>query len=101
MIKKYRDIISRWIVQTIKFVYAVNKFDLVPVNAHEVRILASSWAWSNRVPLEDIVKAGFWASDYSFIRFCLRETSAMASNMASLGPVVAAQSVVVPVTSVL
>ena len=63
------DTISRWIVQTIKLAYAVNKLDLVPVNAHEVRALASSWAWSNRVPLEDIVKAGFWASENSFISF--------------------------------
>ena len=75
--------------------------DLVPVNAHEVRALASSWAWSNRVPLEDIVKAGFLASDNSFTGFYLRENSAVARNLASLGPMVAAQSVVVPVTSVL
>ena len=95
------DTISGWIVQTIKLAYAVNKLDLVPVNAHEVRALASSWAWTNRVPLEDLVKAGFWASENSFIRFYLRKTSAMASNLASLCPVVAAQSVVVPVTSVL
>ena len=95
------DTISRWVVQTIKLAYAVNKLDLVPVNAHEVRALASSWAWSNWVPLEDIVKAGFWASENSFIRFYLRETFAMASNLASLGPLVVAQSVVVPVTSVL
>ena len=95
------DTNSRWIIQTIKLAYAVNKLDLVPVNAHEVRALASFRAWSNSVPLEDIVKTGFWASENSFITFYLRETSAMASNLASLGPLVAAQSVVVPVTSVL
>ena len=63
------DSISRWVVQTIKLAYAVNQLDLVPVNAHEVRSLASSWAWSNRVPLEDINKADFWASGNSFLDF--------------------------------
>lgn len=95
------DTISRWIIQTIKLAYAVNKLELGQVNAHEVRALASSWAWSNRVPLEDVIKAGFWSSENSFIRFYLRETSAMASSLASLGPLVAAQSVVVPASSVL
>lgn len=92
------DSISRWIVQTIKLAYAVNKLELGSVNAHEVRALASSWAWSNRVPLDDVIKAGFWSSENSFIRFYLRETSTMANSLASLGPVVAAQSVVVPVS---
>ena len=95
------DTISRWIVQTIKLAYGTRKLNQVSVNAHEVRALASSWAWSNKVPLDDIVKAGFWSSENSFIKFYLRDVSIFASSLASLGPVVAAQAVVVPVTSVL
>ena len=95
------DTISRWIVQTIKLAYGTRKLNQVSVNAHEVRALASSWAWSNKVPLDDIVKAGFWSSENSFIKFYLRDVSILASSLASLGPVVAAQAVVVPVTSVL
>ena len=93
------DSISRWIVQTIRLAYSASKLDQVPVNAHEVRALASSWAWSNKVPLEDVVKAGFWSTENSFIRFYLRDTSVLASSLARLGPVVAAQKVIVPVTS--
>ena len=95
------DTISRWIVQTIKLACGTNSLDQVQANAHEVRALSSSWAWSNKVPLDDVVKAGFWSSENSFIRFYLRDTSVMASSLASLGPIVAAQAVVVPVTSVL
>ena len=95
------DTISRWIVQTIKLAYGTRKLNQVSVNAHEVRALASSWAWSNKVPLDDIVKAGFWSSENSFIKFYLRDVSILASSLASLGAVVAAQAVVVPVTSVL
>ena len=95
------DTISRWIVQTIKLAYGTRKLNQVSVNAHEVRALASSWAWSNKVPLDDIVKAGFWSSENSFIKFYLRDVSILASSLASLGPVVAAQAVVVPVTSLL
>ena len=73
----------------------------VPVNAHECRALSSSWAWSNKVSFDDVVRAGFWSSENSFIRFYLRDTSVMARSLASLGPVVAAQALVVPVTSVL
>ena len=47
------------------------------------------------------MKAGFWSSENSFIKFYLRDVSILASSLASLGPVVAAQAVVVPVTSVL
>lgn len=81
--------------------YGTRELNQVSVNAHEVRALASSWAWSNKVPLDDVVKAGFWSSENSFIKFYLRDVSVLASSLANLGPVVAAQAVVVPVTSVL
>ena len=95
------DSISRWIVQTIKLAHSANNVDQVPVsvNAHEVRAIASSWAWSNKVPLDDVVKAGFWSSENSFIRFYLRDTSVLASSLGLIGPVVAAQAVVVPATT--
>ena len=86
-------------MQTIKLACGIDNLAQVQVNAHEVRALSSSWAWSNKVPLDDVVKAGFWSSENSFIRFYLRDTSV--SSLASLGPIVAAQAVVVPVTSVL
>ena len=88
-------------MQTLKLTCGTDSLDQVQVNAHDVRALSSSWAWSNKVPLDDVVKAMFGSSENSFIRFYLRETSVLASSLASLGPIVAAQAVVVPVTSVL
>ena len=51
------DTVSRWIVQTIRFAYEGSSLELPKVNAHEVRALASSWAWFNKVALEDILRA--------------------------------------------
>ena len=93
------DTISRWIVQTIKFAYGSNNMEHSKINAHEVRALASSWAWLNGVPLREVVKASFWSSENSFIRYYLIDTSGLTSMLSSLGPIVAAQSVVVPATS--
>ena len=95
------DTISRWSVQTIKLAHSENNVDQVPIsiNAHEVRAIASSWAWSHKVPLDDVVKAGFWSSENSFIRFYLRDTSVLASSLDLIGHVVAAQAVVVPAST--
>ena len=36
--------------------YESNNLNQVRVNAHEVSALSSSWAWSNKVPLDEVVK---------------------------------------------
>ena len=92
------DTVSRWIVQTIRFAYEGSSLELPKVNAHEVRALASSWAWFNKVALEDILRASYWSSENSFIRFYLRDISTLSRSLARLGPMVAAQSVIVPST---
>ena len=81
--------------------HSANDVDQVPIsiNVHEVRTVASSWAWSNKLPLDDVVKAGFWSSENSFIRFYRRDTSVLASSLGLIGPVVAAQAVIVPATT--
>ena len=81
--------------------HSENNVDQFPIsiNAHEVRAIASSWAWSNKVPLDDVVKACFWSSENSFIRFYLRNTSVLASSLDLIGHVVAAQAVVVSATT--
>ena len=92
------DTVSRWIVQTIRFAYEGSSLELPKVNAHEVRALAPSWAWFNRVALEDILRASYWSSENSFIRFYLRDISTLSRSLARLGPMVAAQSVIMPST---
>ena len=92
------DTVSRWIVQTIRFAYGGSSLELPKVNAHEVRALASSWAWFNKVALEDNLRASYWSSENSFIRIYLRDISTLSRRLARLGPMVAAQSVIVPST---
>ncbi|MEW8546512.1 MAG: hypothetical protein AB2693_23605, partial [Candidatus Thiodiazotropha sp.] len=68
--------ISRWIVDSVHFAYdQSSSCSASKVCAHELRALSSSWAWLNHVPLDRILRAGFWRSDNSFIRFYLRDTS--------------------------
>ena len=62
--------------------------------AHELRALSSSFAWLNRVPLDSVLKAGYWRSENSFIRFYLRDMAGINEKMFSLGPVVASQKVI-------
>ena len=63
------------------------------VCAHEFRALSASFAWLNGVPLDAILRAGFWRSEDSFIRFYLRDTAGINGKLFSLGPVVASQTV--------
>lgn len=89
--------ISRWIVETIKLAYNLSgEQESCPdnVNAHEVRALSTSWAWLNHVPLDKVLRAGYWSSESSFIRFYLRNTLPHARGLFALGPLVAAQSII-------
>ena len=46
------------------------------------------------VPLDSVLRAGFWRSEDSFIRFYLRDTAEINGKLLSLGPVVTSQTVV-------
>jgi hypothetical protein len=69
------------------------------VKAHEVRALASSWALFNSASISEVLSAGFWRCQDSFTSFYLRSMSAQADSLFSLGPIVAAQHVSVPLVS--
>ena len=64
------------------------------IMAPEVRVLSSSWAFFDKVPLNDIVKAAVWNQSSTFAIFYLRDMSQQVTNLHSLGPVVVAQKVV-------
>ena len=89
--------VSRWISDVIKFAYQdLSDTDLsfLRIRPHELRALSSSWAFLNKAPLEDVLRAAFWRSPNTFSSFYLRSFSAQASNLHSLGPLVAAQRVI-------
>ena len=70
--------------------------NLYHIKAHEVRALSASWALFNGVPFSDIMAAAFWRSHTTFTDYYLRSLSLYSDDLFSLGPIVAAQSIVQP-----
>jgi hypothetical protein len=94
--------ISSWICRTILLAYESSgeKFLIRhSVKAHEVRSPASSWALFNSASIPEVLSAEFWRCQDSFTSFYLRSMSAQADNLFSLGPIVLAQHVSVPLVS--
>ena len=89
--------ISRWIASVIRFAYASLSEAQLPmfqIRPHELRALASSWAYTNYIPLDDVLRAAFWRHSSTFSSFYLQSFSAQRENLFMLGPIVAAQQVV-------
>ena len=57
-------------------------------------ILFSSWAFFNKVLLNEILKAAVWNQSSTFSKFYLRDMSQQLQNLHNLGPIVVAQKVV-------
>ena len=73
-----KDTISRWISYTIKLAYRkLIKQDIsfLKIKANEVRALSSSWAFFDKVPLNDILQAEVWNRPSTFARFYLMDMS--------------------------
>jgi hypothetical protein len=73
-------------------------FDLEFVKYH-VRALASSCALFNNASLNEVLSAGFWRGESSFLSHYLRSMSVHADNLFSLWPIVSAQRVNFPPVS--
>ncbi len=91
--------ISRWIVSTIEKAYVItgnseSLRSLAKISAHEVRAVSTSWASFQGVALADVMQAASWRSHSVFSSFYLRDCWTLADGMSTIGPVVAAQSVV-------
>ena len=76
--------VSRWISYTIKLAYG--KFtnsdsSFLKIKAHEVRALSSSWAFFDKVPLNEILKAAVWSHSSKFTKFYLRDMSQQVDNL--------------------
>ena len=87
--------VSRWIVDTVRFAYDQSgSSSAAKICAHELRALSSSLAWLNYVPLDTVLRAGYWRSENSFIKFYLRDTAGLNEKLFSLGPIVVAQKII-------
>ena len=89
--------ISGWISSVIRLAYknlSTVKLSMLKSKAHELRALSTSWAYFNKTPMEDIVRAAVWSSQSVFAKFYLRDLSRQSQNLSLLGPVVSAQRIV-------
>ena len=51
------------------------------IKAHEVRALSFSWAFFDKVPLNDILQTAVWNGSSTFARFYLKDMSQQAENL--------------------
>ena len=68
--------ISKWLVDTIQLAYESASADskkLEGVKGHQVRSLASSWAYFRKLPLEEVRKAVGWKSRTVFSSHYLKD----------------------------
>lgn len=89
--------ISRWISYTVKLAYRkLTRRDIsfLKIRAHELRAFSSSWAYINKAPLDDILRAAVWNQQSTFARFNLRDMFTQIQGLQLLGPIVVAQKVV-------
>ena len=83
---------SRWLVQVVKEAYGRAELDIEHVTAHEAWAVSASWAYLNQIPLEHIISAAFWRSQWVFQQHYLRDLAWTSGDMTMLGPIVAAQA---------
>ena len=67
---------------------------LLKYRAHELRALSASWAYSNSIPLEEVIKAAVWSHSSTFAKFYLRDFKSQSGNLQQIGPLVMAQKMV-------
>ena len=95
----HKNTVSSWMRKLLHFVYKSAPDDVVKLSSartHEVRALASSMAFRGSIELEEVLRACTWKSANTFTTHYLRDVSAFSDDLHSLGPLVAAQSVIHP-----
>ncbi len=76
--------LSHWIVDAIALAYSSQNVECpTGLRAHSTRGIASSYAWANGIPIEDICSAAWWASQNTFARFYNLDVSSLASRILS------------------
>ena len=89
--------ISFWIKKLIRTCYDIAKATPpgpLSVRAHDLRALSSSLAFLGRVPLQRVMESCTWKSHNTFTSFYLRDLAMKQQDLFSLGPLIAAQTVV-------
>ncbi len=77
--------LSHWIVDAIMAAYTSQGSECpLHIRAHSTRAIASSWAWSRGMSIQDICLAAGWSSQNTFARFYKLDVQSLASQMLSV-----------------
>jgi hypothetical protein len=88
---------SAWLTRVIKFAYLEADHDCIcdkAATAHEVRALATSWAYAAEVPFREILAAASWKSATSFTSHYYRHRGQQIHELRGLGDHVVAGHIV-------
>jgi hypothetical protein len=86
--------LSSWIKLTVKIAHALIPEEdraVARIRAHNIRGLATSWAFKNNVPLVNILRAGTWRSHTTFTSLYLKDLTSIQDGLQSLGTLSVAQ----------
>ncbi|XDV15183.1 hypothetical protein PO909_015313 [Leuciscus waleckii] len=77
--------LSHWIVDAIALAYKCQGKDCpLNIRAHSTRAVASSWAWSKGMSIQDLCLAAGWSSQNTFARFYKLDVRSVASQVLSI-----------------
>lgn len=91
--------LSSWVKRLLSDVYGNPSKDaaqLVGRTTHEIRAMAATLAFTSQAGLDEVLKACTWKSHSTFTSFYLRDMAHTREELFTLGPLVAAQKVVLP-----
>ncbi len=77
--------LSHWIVDAITAAYMNQGLECpLHIRGHSTRAMASSWAWSRGMSIQDICVAAGWSSENTFARFYRLDVQSFASQVLSV-----------------
>ncbi len=77
--------LSHWIVDAITAAYTSQGLECpLHIRGHSTRAIASSWAWSRGMSIQDICAAAGWSSQNTFARFYRLDVQSFASQVLSV-----------------
>ncbi len=77
--------LSHWIVDAITAAYTNQGLECpLHIRGHSTRAMASSWAWSRGMSIQDICVAAGWSSENTFARFYRLDVQSFASQVLSV-----------------
>ncbi len=77
--------LSHWIVDAIAAAYTSQSLECpLHIRGHLTRAIASSWAWSRGMYIQDICLAADWSSQNPFTRFYKLDVQSLASQVLSV-----------------